>query len=61
MLTRFYPELTTDVIDQFQNQMKSITENYSKELSAAQLQGFFMHNKESIKHVFDNIDQLYRL
>jgi hypothetical protein len=57
MLIRFYPQLTDDEIAQFQDKMKT----YPKELSAAQLQGFFMHNKDSIKHVFDNLDQLHRL
>ena len=61
MLTRFYPELNADEINQFQTRIKSLTNNYSKELSAAQLQGFFMHNKDSIKHIFDNLDQLDRL
>jgi hypothetical protein len=61
MLIRFYPDATRQQIDQFQNQVGKLTENYSKELSAAQLQGFFMHNKESIEHVFNNTDQLLRL
>ena len=61
MLIRFYHELTRDEIDQLLNLIKNVTDNYSKQLSAAQLQGFFMHNKDSIKDVFDNIDQLYCL
>ena len=60
MLTRFYPKLTPEEINQFEDSVKHVTDNYTKELSAAQLQGFFMHNKDSIKHVFDNINQLYR-
>lgn len=59
MLIRFYPGLTRNDIDQFLNKLECLTENYSKPLSAAQLQGFFMNYKDSIKHVFDNIDQLY--
>jgi chaperone BCS1 len=61
MLIRFYPESTQDEIDRFLNEIKHLSDNYSKELSAAQLQGYFMHNKDSIKHVFDNINQLFRL
>jgi chaperone BCS1 len=53
MLIRFYPELTRDKINQFLNEIK-----YSKEFSAAELQGFFMYNKDSIKDVFDNIKDL---
>jgi len=53
MLIRFYPELTRDKINEFLNEIKD-----SKELSAAELQGFFMFNKDSIKDVFDNIKQL---
>lgn len=58
MLTRFYPDLTRVEIDQFLNETKLLTNNSSKEISAAQLQGFFMHNKDSIKDVFDNINEL---
>ncbi|UJR34175.1 hypothetical protein I4U23_021582 [Adineta vaga] len=61
MLIRFYPQSTTDEINRFSKQIEALTENYSKCLSAAQLQGYFMHNKDSLKHVFDNIDQLFRL
>ncbi|CAF0765685.1 unnamed protein product [Adineta steineri] len=59
MLIRFYPHLTRDEMNEFLKQIEQLTDNYSKPLSAAQLQGFFMHNKESIKHVFENIQQLY--
>ncbi len=55
MLIRFYPELTRDEINRFLSEMNNLTENYSKQYSAAQLQGFFMHNKNSIKDVFDNL------
>ncbi len=58
MLIRFYSKLTRDEIDRFLHEMKILTENYSKPLSAAQLQGFFMHNKDSIKDVFDNIKSI---
>jgi hypothetical protein len=58
MLIRFYPESTRNEIDQFLNEFKHLTDNYSKEFSAADLQGFFMHNKDSIKDVFDNINHL---
>lgn len=61
MLIRFYPESTQDEIKQFLKQIEHLSDNYSKPLSAAQLQGFFMHYKDSIKHVFENINQLYRL
>jgi hypothetical protein len=61
MLIRFHPELTSNEINQFLNKIKDLTNNYSKPISAAQLQGFFMHNKDSIKNVFDNINQLYNL
>ena len=58
MLARFYPELTRSQIDEFLDQMKALTNNYSRELSAAQLQGFFMHNKNSIDDVFKNIQSI---
>ncbi|CAF3981433.1 unnamed protein product [Rotaria sp. Silwood1] len=61
MLIRFYPQSTRNEIDEFLNKIERLTDNYSQQLSAAQLQGFFMHYKDSIKHVFDNIDQLYCL
>ncbi|CAF2796704.1 unnamed protein product [Rotaria sp. Silwood2] len=61
MLIRFYPQSTRNEIDQFLNEIERLTDNYSKQLSAAQLQGFFMYYKDSIKQVFDNIDQLYCL
>ncbi|CAF1609621.1 unnamed protein product [Rotaria magnacalcarata] len=58
MLTRFYPQSTHNEINQFLTQIEQLTDNYSKQLSAAQLQGFFMHNKDSIKDVFANVNQL---
>ena len=58
MLMRFYPQSTRDQVDQFLVEIAKISENYKKELSAAQLQGFFMHNKESLQHVFDHLKQL---
>ena len=58
MLIRFYPELARDEINRFLHEMNNFTENYSKPLSAAQLQGFFMHNKDSIKDVFDNLKSI---
>lgn len=58
MLMRFYPQSTRDQVDQFLGEVAKISENYKKELSAAQLQGFFMHNKESLQHVFDHLKQL---
>ncbi|CAF1119177.1 unnamed protein product [Rotaria sordida] len=61
MLIRFFPQSTRNEINQFLNEIERLTDNYSKELSAAQLQGFFMYYKDSIKHVFDNINQLYYL
>ena len=59
MLVRFYPQLIRNDIDRFLNQIEQLSNNYSKTLTAAQLQGFFMHHRDSIKHVFDNIHQLY--
>lgn len=58
MLIRFYPESTRTEIDQFLDQMKDLTKNYSQDLSAAQLQGFFMHNKDSINDVFKNLQSI---
>lgn len=58
MLIRFYPESTRTEIDQFLDQMKLLTNNYSKDLSAAQLQGFFMHNKDSLDDVFKNLQSI---
>lgn len=58
MLMRFYPQATRDQVDQFLVEIAKISENYQKDLSAAQLQGFFMHNKESLQHVFDHLKQL---
>lgn len=59
MLIRFYPESTRSEIDKFLITIKQLTDNYSNPLSAAQLQGFFMHNKDSMKDVFANINQLF--
>mgnify|MGYP006892793768 CR=1 FL=1 len=59
MLIRFYPDATRDEIDRFQNELRLLTNNYSKDLSAAQLQGFFMHNKDSINDVFANVKLLF--
>ena len=58
MLMRFYPQATRDQVEQFLAEIEKMTENYRKELSAAQLQGFFMHNKESLQHVFDHLKHL---
>ena len=58
MLMRFYPHATHDQVNQFLNEIEKVTENYRKELSAAQLQGFFMHNKESLQSVFDHLKHL---
>lgn len=58
MLMRFYPQATRDQVDQFLTEIAKVSENYKKDLSAAQLQGFFMHNKESLQHVFDHLKQL---
>ena len=57
MLLRFYPESTREDIDRFLLRMKQLTANYSNDLSAAQLQGFFMHNKQSIEHVLTHFNQ----
>jgi chaperone BCS1 len=61
MLIRFYPQSTSEEIDRFQKLIERVTENYSKELSAAQLQGYFMHNKDSLEHIFENTQQLFRV
>ncbi len=58
MLIRFYPESTRDEISRFLHEMNNLTENYSKPLSAAQLQGVFMHNKDSIEDVFENLKSI---
>ena len=61
MFIRFYPQSTQREIEQFRNQIESLTNDYTKSISAAQLQGFFMHNKNSVEYVFDNIHRLFLL
>jgi chaperone BCS1 len=58
MLIRFYPELARNEINRFLNEINDLTKNYSKPLSAAQLQGVFMHNKDSIEDVFENLKSI---
>jgi mitochondrial chaperone BCS1 len=60
LLTRFYPAASPTDIEFFLRQVEQLTENYSKQLSAAQLQGFFMHHKESLKEMRDHFSDLAR-
>ena len=60
MLTRFYPAASSTDIEGFLRQVDQVTENYSKELSAAQLQGFFMHHKESLGEMREHLGDLAR-
>jgi ATP-dependent Zn protease len=61
MLIRFYPEANRQEIDEFQQRIHKLTKNYSKDISAAQLQGFFMQNKESLTQMFKHLDQSIQL
>ena len=61
MLIRFYPQSTSEEINRFAKQIEDLTANYSQPISAAQLQGYFMHNKDSLNDVFDNVKQIFRL
>ena len=60
MLTRFYPSASCTDIAGFLRQVGQVTENYSKELSAAQSQSFFMHHKESLGEMRGYLGDLAR-
>ena len=60
MLTRFYPEASPADVELLLRQVEQLTENYSKHLSAAQMQGFFMHHKESLKEMQEHFSDLAR-
>jgi mitochondrial chaperone BCS1 len=61
ILTRFYPSASCTDIAGFRRQVEQVTENFSKELSAAQSQGFFMHHKESLGEMREHLGDLARL
>ncbi|CAF0979216.1 unnamed protein product, partial [Didymodactylos carnosus] len=57
MFHRFYPLATQVQLDHF----LQVTQSLNKPISAAQIQGFFMYNKDNIDDVIKNIEQLPNL